>query len=329
MRPDNLILAMRHDLVCILKDVVDLIARIEASIPNSPEESRERTSRTTGECPEASPADETPPVAGAGAAGPQGTVATITDRPTDAAPPSVVPAEPPAAPKPPQPQPAPQEALLADDRPTVFGPMAEQVLELWSTTSLSQEQIALRVGCGRDSVRAFVSQGRAAGDRRGFARKPIKADPPAATAPAAYAVKPQSPASPHSKEEREPPVSGFAKPVTQAPFTPADLAPLMGIGQRPDAKITEASVVGIDPVGCIIRGPLADWTTDAPTMRTIRKMNVPGGLFDKKTLLEAGRWPGIETFERRLPLMKRHLAAIGVDLVDLKGAGCRIRVAGT
>ena len=210
-------------------------------------------------------------------------------------------------------QPAPSAPLQAEDREKTIT-MGEQVIRLWSTTQMSREEIADAVGCKLDSIDSFLTQARAKGDRRGFARRTVT----------------QTFGSvPDEIDEREPPVSGFAKPVTQAPFTPADLAPLMGIGMRPDAKITEASVVGIDPVGCIIRGPLADWTTDAPTMRTIRKMNVPGSLFDKKTLLEAGPWPGIETFERRLPMIKRHLAAIGVDFVDLKGAGCRIRVAGT
>lgn len=121
MRPDDFNMAMRRDLVSMLKDVLGLatsaaalIARIEASIPNSPEESHERTSRTTGECPEASPVDETPSAAGAGAAGPQGTVATISDHPTDVVPPCVVTAEPPAAPSASQPQPAPQGTTFAE-----------------------------------------------------------------------------------------------------------------------------------------------------------------------------------------------------------------------
>ena len=113
MRPVDLNAAMRADLVCILKDVVGLIARIEARIPYSPEESHERTSRTTGECPEASPVDETPSVAGAGAEGPQGTVATISNQPTDTAlPPSVEMAAPPAVEFAPLPQEAPKPVLI-------------------------------------------------------------------------------------------------------------------------------------------------------------------------------------------------------------------------
>lgn len=114
MRPDDLHASLRHDVVRIIGDVIALLARIEANIPNSPEESHERTSRRTGECPEASPVEETPSSAEAGVAGPQGTVATNADQPIDVAPPSVVTAEPPAAPSASQPQPAPQGAIFAE-----------------------------------------------------------------------------------------------------------------------------------------------------------------------------------------------------------------------
>lgn len=171
-------------------------------------------------------------------------------------------------------------------------------------------------------------------DRTPFPEQPASALPPRAVKaepPAASSSQPAPQEAPkpyliaRADVEREPPVQGFAKPAPAVPFTPADIAPLMGIGHRADANITEFEIVGIDPAGRIIRGPLNDWTTDAPTMRTIQRMNHREALFDKKTLADAGPWPGVEAFERRIPMMKRHLAAIGVDFTDLKGAGCRIR----
>lgn len=318
MRPADIHMAIRADLVSILKDVVDLIARIEAGIPNPPEESHERTSRTTGECPEASPADETHPVTGAGAAGPQGTVATITDQPTDAPPPGVEPAAPPAAPSASQPQPAPQETPRTK---------TDQALDLWATTDLTEAEITERIGCSPGSVRSFVYAARNKNDPRGFARKmPMDEEPSPPPAPIAERPWPSEPARVIRKsEEKEPPVSGFAKPVESKPFSkPLDPRP----GRIAGVVITSpGAIISIDMESFIVACPGGDWQVTRPVARVMEKLR-NGDLFDDKTLADVGPMP-VESFKAQISEWKRALEIRGVEFLSMKGAGCKIRVAGT
>jgi hypothetical protein len=213
----------------------------------------------------------------------------------------------------------------ADRTPTI-GPMAEQVLDLWSSTSLSHEQIALRVGCGKDSVRAFVSQGRAAGDQRGFARMTIKAEPPAPITPAAYAPKVGQPVLiRRNDEEREPPVAGFAKAVERKPFSkPLDPRP----GRLAGVTITSpGSVVALDMDNLIVACPGGDWRVTRPVALILERMR-NGETFAHDVLAELGSM-GSATFADSRKRWAEELAKRGVEFVSTKGVGCRIRAAGT
>lgn len=160
LRPDDFHMAMRADLVCILRDVVGLIARIEATLllpepvypqPAHSPGAQDEGSGRHGDDQRAQKLEAVGATSKAGAAEagieradrrnssrPAGEVASaplpvdrtpVSKQPTVAAlPPSAAPAEPPAAPT--APQPAPQEAQKlskptlikrADDEPPVAG----------------------------------------------------------------------------------------------------------------------------------------------------------------------------------------------------------------
>jgi hypothetical protein len=188
--------------------------------------------------------------------------------------------------------------------------MGEQVLRLWSTTYMSKEEIAEKVGCSRSSIEPFLTQARAKGDRRGYARRAENNSFGARV-------------DPH--REIEPPASGYSKPPVPRPLSPLEPPAPKPVTLR--GTFDAMGVVAIDTKAHIIRGPLGDWQASAPVARTIKRMN-SGGLFDRRTLLEAGPWPGEDSFSAQIPSITRHLAAIGVEFVDVKRAGCRIRRAG-
>ena len=204
--------------------------------------------------------------------------------------------------RPPQPIAQPAEAEIT---------MGEQVLRLWSTTHMTREEISASVGCKLASVDAFLTTARSKGDRRGHARRTV-------TQTFGAVKKPDA--------DRAPPISGFSGPPRLLPAAGAQ--PAAPIPVTLNGTFDAMGVVAIDTRAHIIRGPLGDWQASAPVARTLKRMN-DGMLYDRRTLLEAGPWPGEECFASQFPSMTRHLAAIGIELVDVKKAGCRIRVSGT
>lgn len=169
--------------------------------------------------------------------------------------------------------------------------MREQVLELWANTDLNSPQIADRVGCGVHSVGTFVSQARAKGDERANARAPAR---------------------------------GVAKPPASKPFAEPPPPPpkrLVGI------VITQpGSVVSIDEHNLVVACPGGDWQVSKPVVRIMTKMR-NGDLFDHKTLAAEGPMT-LDAFNMRIPQWTEVLAGLGVEFVAMKGAGCRIRIAG-
>lgn len=224
-----------------------------------------------------------------------------------APPPRAVPAGPPAVESPP--------AAPPEDKPLVEPalPMKEQVVRLWSTTDLTREEIAAQVGCKLGSVDAFLSQARAKGDRRGFAR---------ATMTQTFGAVPERDAG-----EREAPVSGLSKSPAPKPF---DRPPSEPLNPRPGrfagVIITSpGDVVSIDLTNFVIVCPGGDWQTSRPIALVMERMR-NGDTFDHKTLADIGSM-GLETFKSSMPRWTEQLAARGVEFISTKGVGCKIRLA--
>lgn len=338
--------ALRHDLVLILKDVVGLIARIEASIPGT----GECAPRPVGDGVEA--AISTPDLvkpsvvcsdggysvdpeaqkdsvdrtgrrnAGVGQGGavadaePTPETAADTNQPTSAPPPSAAPVEPPAPAK---------IAAKANELPSAqVAPSrsrTDHALDLWSTTDKTEQQIAEEVGCALGSVKAFVSAARKKNDPRAFARK-LAHDDKLSRPPAPKA---QPVLIPRKDEEREPPVAGFAKPVERKPFSqPLNPRP----GRLAGVVITSpGSVVALDMDNLVVACPGGDWQVSRPVALIMERMR-NGETFDDVTLAEVGSM-GLTTFADSRKRWADELAKRGVEFVHTKGVGCKIRVAGT
>lgn len=192
-------------------------------------------------------------------------------------------------------------------------PMKEQVVRLWSTTDLTREAIAAEVGCKLGSVDAFLSQARAKGDRRGFAR---------ATMTQTFGAVPE-----RDSGEREAPVSGLSKSPAPKPF---DRLPSEPLNPRPGrfagVIITSpGDVVSIDMDNLVIACPGGDWQVARPVALVMERMR-NGETFDHKTLADIGSM-GLETFKSSMPRWTEQLAARGVEFVSTKGVGCKIRLA--
>ncbi len=355
MRPNDFNMAMRHDLVCILRDVVGLIARIEASIPGTGEcaprpvgdgveaaisapdlvkpsvvcsdggysvdaeaqkDSVDRTGRRNGSV------GQLDALAGAEASPTPGH--SIPDQPASVSPPDAAPAEPPAAANilvPPVHPASPQE-VPSQTR-------TDHALDLWSTTELTEQQIAEQVGCALGSVKAFVSAARKKNDPRAFARKLAhddKLSSPPAPKPVAAIVKPkpQPVLIPRKDEDREPPVSGFANSVERKPFSkPLDPRP----GRLAGVVITSpGSVIALDMENLVVACPDGDWQVSRPVALIMERMR-NGETFDDQTLAEVGTM-GLSTFADSRKRWTEELAKLGVEFVHTKGVGCKIRVAG-
>lgn len=303
--------------------IIEAFGRVDSAKPitaslsqNPPEERRERTSRTTGECPEASPVEGKPAAAVDGAAGSQGTVATSTDQPASVVSPDAAPVEPPAS---------AQIAAKANELPPAQVPPSrsrtDHALDLWSTTDLTEQQIADQVGCALGSVKAFVSAARKKNDPRAFARK-LAHDDKLSQPPA---PKPQTVLIPRKDEDREPPVAGFAKPVERKPFSkPLDPRP----GRLAGVVITSpGSVVALDMDNLVVACPGGDWQVSRPVALIMERMR-NGETFDDQTLAEVGSM-GLSTFADSRKRWADEFAKLGVEFVHTKGVGCKIRVAGT
>lgn len=197
----------------------------------------------------------------------------------------------------------------------------DHALDLWSTTDLTEQQIADQVGCALGSVKALVSAARKKDDPRAFARK-FPHDEKLSQPPA---PKPQPVLIPRKDEEREPPVSGFAKSVERKPFSkPLDPRP----GRLAGVTITSpGSVVALDMDNLIVACPGGDWQVSRPVALIMERMR-NGETFDDQTLAEVGTM-GLSTFADSRKRWADELAKRGVEFVHTKGVGCKIRVAGT
>jgi len=189
------------------------------------------------------------------------------------------------------------------------------VLILWSTTDLSQQEIAAKVGCQESSVRAYLSMARKADDPRGYAR---------ATTTQTLKGAPDRDAA-----EKEPPVSGLSKPPAPQPFDRPKSEPLNPRpGRLAGVIITSpGDVVSIDMDNLVIACPGGDWQVSRPVALVMERMR-NGETFDHKTLADIGSM-GLETFKSSMPRWTEHLAARGVEFVSTKGVGCKIRLAET
>lgn len=169
----------------------------------------------------------------------------------------------------------------------------ETVLDLWERGERDHKELAWKAGCAPASVQVYLSVARREGDPR------------VAT----------------------PTVAGYAKPVERKVESTA-AAPV----RKPEKLIgviidVPPGVVGFDTEQNIVVGPLGDWKTTAPVIRTLRKMN-DGGLYDRRTLVDEGPWSSGDDLDQQIRKWTAELAVIGVEFVDVKKAGCRIRRAG-
>lgn len=201
-------------------------------------------------------------------------------------------------------------------------------MNLWATTDLTRQQIAARVGCAENSVSAYVSIAKKAGDPRGNARS-VEPDAKIAELKAAAQPKPVliKKAAPVESEERGPTMAGIAKAVARKPFdqpTPPPAKPTRLIGVTIDQP---GSVVSIDSNMLVVACPGGDWQASKPVIRTIAKMR-NGDLFDCKTLADAGDWASVDYFINQAKAWQRDLAALGVELVIMPKVGARLRRAG-
>lgn len=192
-------------------------------------------------------------------------------------------------------------------------PMKERVVRLWSTTTMTREEIADQVGCKLGSVDAFLSQARAKGDRRGYAR---------ATTTQTFMGVPDRDAA-----EREPPVLGLSRPPEPKPFDRPKSEPLNPRPGRLAGIVVDqpGSVVSIDLTNFVIVCPGGDWQTSRPIALVMERMR-NGETFDHKTLADIGSM-GLETFKSSMPRWAEQLASRGVEFVSTKGVGCKIRPA--
>lgn len=195
----------------------------------------------------------------------------------------------------------------------------DHALDLWSTTDLTEQQIAEQVGCALGSVKAFVSAARKKDDPRAYARKlphDEKLSQP-------QAPNPQTVLIPRKDEDREPPVSGFAKPVERKPFSkPLDPRP----GRLAGVVITSpGSVVALDMDNLIVACPGGDWQVSRPVALIMERMR-NGDTFAHEVLAELGSM-GSSAFADSRKRWTEELAKRGVAFISTKGVGCRIEVA--
>lgn len=245
----------------------------------------------------------------------------ISDQPASAPPPSAAPVEPPA-----QAQIAAKANELPPAQVAPSRSRTDHALDLWSTTELTEQQIAEQVGCALGSVKAFVSAARKKNDPRGFARKLAhddKLSQPPTPKPVATIVNPKPVLIPRKDEEREPPIAGFAKPVERKPFSkPLDPRP----GRLAGVVITSpGSVVALDMDNLVVACPDGDWQVSRPVALIMERMR-NGETFDDQTLAEVGSM-GHSTFADSRKRWTEELAKRGVEFVHTKGVGCRIEVA--
>lgn len=169
----------------------------------------------------------------------------------------------------------------------------EVVLDLWERGERDHKELARKAGCASASVQVYISAARREGDPR------------VAT----------------------PTVAGYAKPVERKAEPTAETAPRKS--QKFVGVIIDVppGVVGFDTERNIVAGPLGDWKTTKPVVRTLIKMN-DGGLYDRRTLVDEGPWSSSDDLDQQIRKWTVELAVIGIEFVDVKKAGCRIRRAG-
>ncbi len=221
----------------------------------------------------------------------------------------------------------------------------DQVLELWSTTLLTEAQIAKRLHVLPSLVRVALSTATADQDDRALARegKNLKRlreqldekakllEKAMALSPAAKAIfdRPTPSAAKLAEEEAEQalPISGRSQPPKPRPTNPG-YRPL-GIDQNLTSQeryMTEvySGICVVDADRNVMIGYRGKWiVTDPRITRTISKLN-DGKCYSLETIVKAAVWPNVETLQRSLTTIMERMRDIGVGLTNTRLVGLRI-----
>lgn len=176
----------------------------------------------------------------------------------------------------------------------------EQVLHLWATTDLSQAMIAERIGCASNSVSAFVSIARKAGDRRADAR---------------VGPKPAVDASPAPTAEPPPPLPA----ATKAEPAAAPVSAVRPLSPPPASH----HILSFAEGGLKVIGPSGVWTAQAGLVRMLASMN-DGAIHSIDDLTRVGGYSSPAVLSARLGYIGEKLEDIGIKLSHIRGQGCKV-----
>jgi hypothetical protein len=178
--------------------------------------------------------------------------------------------------------PTPVDPVPAPDE--LFGAARDRVLGCYASTTLSVKEIAKKAGVPRNSVSPYLSMARRTGDPR-----VLKGD--------------------EARKERR-----KLAPLRIKSF----LQKRLDEPQEPVRRLEPGSgrILVADVATLTIHGPTSSFRTSRPMVRTLAKL-ADGGVYDAKTLQEAGLWGSIElmreSFSRAVPTLE----GAGIDLIKV------------
>ncbi len=215
----------------------------------------------------------------------------------------------------------------------------DHILELFSTTLLTEAQIAKRLDIKTGMVRVALSTAKADQDQRAMAREGDNLkrlqraldEKAMALSPAAKAIFDRPTPSPAKLAEEEAegalPISGRSQPPKPRPTNPG-YRPL-GIEENltlQERYMTEvySGICVVDADRNVMTGFRGKWTTTDPRItRTISKLN-DGKCYSLETIVKAAGWPNVETLQRSLTTIMERMRDIGVELTNTRLVGLRI-----
>jgi hypothetical protein len=226
-------------------------------------------------------------------------------------------------------------------------PACQKVLDLYGETTLTPAEMARQLDMNRSSVGSYLAMGRKASDprvvkgdaaRRAEAPEPQEGDEDGAEVVETVIVpvdesapEPQEPAEPVQSEQPEtrvfrrvPRFEEDEGPTRlRIPSVPAP-APKAKPAETPteEARVTPISGFDADKIMVVdvdalkIHGPWGSVDVVRPFARSMERM-VDGNTYDVDTLRDVGPWPRGDAMKDHFSVMRRKLAAIGIDLVTV------------
>jgi hypothetical protein len=252
-------------------------------------------------------------------------------------------------------EPAPQAPKATPTPRVPQSPACQSVLTLYGDSALTPAEISRHLKINSSSVGCYLSMGRKAGDPRvvkgDAARRPKAPEQQEAEDEVVDVVEtvivpvdesapePQEPARP--VQANEPETRIFRRvPRFEEDEGPARLRIPSVPAPAPKAKPVEApaeeprgtpmddfpadKIMDVDVESLKVHGPWGSVDVVRPFARSLERM-VDGNTYDVDTLRDLGPWPRTDAMKDHFSVMRRKLAAVGIDLVSVNKFMFRVR----